>query len=76
MLQQHHRLSACLFLFSLASGAMYSRLPDIQRTLGVNEAQLGLVLMGAAVGSLLSLTFSAPLIEKLGAPPPATPASR
>ena len=67
MFQQHHRLSACFFLFALITGAMYSRLPDIQHALGVNEAQLGLVLIGAAVGSLISLTLSAPLIERLGA---------
>ena len=66
-LQQHHRLAACFFLFSLITGAMYSRLPDIQLALGVNEAQLGLVLIGAAIGSLISLTLSSPLIEKLGA---------
>jgi MFS family permease len=66
-MKQDHRLSACFFLFSLVTGAMYSRLPDIQHALGVNEAQLGLVLIGAAVGSLISLTLSAPLVERLGA---------
>lgn len=64
---QHHRLAACFFLFSLITGAMYSRLPDIQQALGVNEAQLGLTLIGAAIGSLISLTLSSPLIERLGA---------
>jgi len=64
---QHHRLAACFFLFSLITGAMYSRLPDIQLALGVNEAQLGLTLIGAAIGSLISLTLSSPLIERLGA---------
>jgi len=66
-LQQHHRLAACFFLYALITGAMYSRLPDIQLRLGVNEAQLGLVLIGGAIGSLISLTLSAPLIERLGA---------
>jgi MFS family permease len=66
-LEQHHRLAACFFLFSLVTGAMYSRLPDIQHALGVNEAELGLVLIGAAIGSLISLTFASPLIERLGA---------
>ena len=66
-LQQHHRLAASFFLFSLITGALYSRMPDIQRALQVNEAQLGLTLIGGAIGSLISLTFSSPLIEKLGA---------
>jgi len=63
----HHRLYSCFLLFSLITGAMYSRLPDIQLALGVNEAQLGLTLIGGAVGSLISLTFCSPLIERLGA---------
>lgn len=65
--EQHHRHSVCFLLFSLMTGAMYSRMPDIQHALGVNEAQLGLTLIGGAIGSLISLTFSTPLIEKLGA---------
>ncbi|HVX80041.1 MAG TPA: MFS transporter [Devosiaceae bacterium] len=66
-LKPHQRLAACFFLFSCITGAMYSRMPDIQRALAVDEAQLGLTLIGAAVGSLISLTFSSPLIERLGA---------
>ncbi|HEY4202025.1 MAG TPA: MFS transporter [Devosiaceae bacterium] len=66
-LAPHHRLYACFFLFSAITGAMFSRMPDIQSALGVNEAELGLTLIGAAIGSLISLTFSSPLIEKLGA---------
>ena len=30
-IQQHHRLGACFFLYAMVTGAMYSRLPDIQR---------------------------------------------
>jgi MFS family permease len=63
----HYRLYACFFLFSSVTGAMFSRLPDIQSNLQVNEAQLGLTLIGAAIGALISLTFSSPLIERLGA---------
>ncbi len=67
MIQPQHRFYACFFLFSMTSGAMYSRLPDIQRALGVNEAELGLVLIGGAIGSLVALTLASPLIERLGA---------
>lgn len=65
-LAPHHRLYACFFLFSSVSGAMFSRLPDIELHLGVNKSQLGLVLIGAAIGSLISLTLAAPVIERLG----------
>ena len=65
-MQQHFRLAACFFLYALITGAMYSRLPDIQLRLGVNEAELGLVLIGGAIGSLISLTLSAPVIGRPG----------
>ncbi|MDR7142555.1 putative MFS family arabinose efflux permease [Rhizobium sp. BE258] len=48
-------------------GALLSRLPDLQVSLGINKSELGLTLIGAAVGALISLTFSSPLIMKLGA---------
>jgi MFS family permease len=66
MFQQHHRLALSFLLLALTTGATFSRLPDIQLALGVNEAQLGLVLIGAAIGSLIMLTFGSPLIERLG----------
>jgi len=66
-IKPHYRLYACFFLFSLITGAMYSRLPDIQLALQVNEAQLGQVLIGGAIGSLISLTLCGPIIERLGA---------
>lgn len=66
-LAQHHRLYACFFLFSMATGAVLSRLPDVQHKLGVTESQLGLTLIGMAIGSLISLTFASPLIERFGA---------
>ena len=66
-IKPHYRLYSCYFLFSVITGAMYSRLPDIQLALGVNEAQLGLTLIGSAIGSLISLTLASPLIERLGA---------
>jgi hypothetical protein len=66
-IQPQHRLYACFFLFSSITGAFFSRLPDIQRALGVNEAQLGLTLIGSAIGSLVMLTFGSPFIARLGA---------
>jgi len=65
-LAQHHRLYACFFLFSVATGAVLSRLPDVQHNLGVTESQLGLTLIGMAIGSLISLTFASPIIERFG----------
>ncbi|HEY8576725.1 MAG TPA: MFS transporter [Devosia sp.] len=61
-----HRLYACFFLFALTTGALMARLPDIQTHLGVSESQLGLTMIGMSIGSLISLTFGASVIEKIG----------
>ena len=61
------RMYSVFFLFALALGGMLSRLPDLQRHLGVKEAELGLTMIGMAIGSLISLTVSSPLIMRLGA---------
>ena len=63
----HHRLYACFFMFAVALGALLSRMPDLQLALEVNKSELGLTLIGMAIGSLISLTFSSPLIAHLGA---------
>lgn len=61
-----HRLYACFFLFALTTGALMARLPDIQTHLQVSESQLGLTMIGMSIGSLISLTFGAGVIERLG----------
>jgi len=65
--QLHHRLYSCFFLFSAITGAFFSRLPDIQLAMHVNEAELGLTLIGSAIGSLITLTFGSPVVIWLGA---------
>lgn len=60
------RVYAAFFLYSFCMGSIFPRLPDIQRAMGVAEGALGLALIGAAVGTLISLTFAGGLIEKLG----------
>ncbi len=62
-----YRIYACFFLFAIAVGALLSRMPDLQDHLGITQGELGLTLIGMSVGSLVSLTFSAPLIARLGA---------
>ncbi|MFC3704928.1 MFS transporter [Devosia honganensis] len=66
MIASQHRVYACFFFFALTTGALMARLPDIQTHLGVSEGQLGLTMIGMSIGSLISLTFGAPLIERFG----------
>ncbi|MEY8878821.1 MAG: MFS transporter [Leptothrix sp. (in: b-proteobacteria)] len=65
-LPAHQRVFAGFFLYAFAFGGFFPRLGELQRTMGVTEGQLGLGLIGAAVGTLVSLTFASRLIERIG----------
>lgn len=67
ILKPHHRIFGVFFIFALTMGALLSRLPDLQRSLGLSEGQLGLMLIAMSFGALTGLTVSSPLIERLGA---------
>src|SRR5690606_21579227 len=54
------------FIYSFCMGSLFPRLPAIQEAMGVGEGALGLALIGSALGTLISLTFACPFIEKLG----------
>ncbi len=47
-------------------GGIFPRLGDIQRALGVAEGALGLALIGAATGTLVSLTFAGRFLARVG----------
>lgn len=66
-IEPQRRIYICFLLFAISMGALLSRLPDLQDALGINKSELGLTLIGAAIGALISLTFSAPIIARLGA---------
>jgi MFS family permease len=65
-LPPQYRVYIAFFLFAMSTGSLFSRLPDLQVQLSVNKAELGLTLIGMAIGSLISLTLSSPLIVRLG----------
>lgn len=50
--------------FAFASWA--SRIPDVRHALGLSAPQLGLMLLGASIGSLLALPLSGPVVHRLG----------
>jgi len=60
------RVFAVFFIYSLALGGIYPRLGDIQLAMGVGEGALGAALMGAALGTQISLMFAGGLIERVG----------
>jgi MFS family permease len=60
------RVYAAFFIYAFCMGNLFPRLPAIQQAMGVEEGALGLALIGAAVGTLVSLTFATPIIERVG----------
>lgn len=62
----HRRVFASFFLYAFGLGGMFPRLPELQRSLGASEGQLGLALIGVALGTLVSLSFAAKFIERVG----------
>lgn len=65
-LPAHQRVFASFFLYAFAFGGFFPRLGELQRSMGLSEGQLGLGLIGVAVGTLISLTFAGRLIEHVG----------
>ena len=60
------RVFGAFFVYSFCLGSLPPRLPDIRSAMGIEEGALGLALIGAAVGTLISLTFAGPLLERIG----------
>lgn len=51
---------------ALATGSMFTRIPDMQAGLGVDEGVFGLSLIGQPVGAILMFLLSSRLIETVG----------
>ena len=54
------------FVYSFSMGSLPPRLPDLQRTMQIEEGALGFGLIGAAAGTLVSLSFFGPILERIG----------
>ena len=60
------RVFGGFFVYSFCMGSLPPRLPDIQRAMGIEEGALGFGLIGAALGTLISLSVAGPWLEKIG----------
>lgn len=65
-LPPQQRVYGGFFIYSFCMGSLPPRLPDIQRAMGVEEGALGFGLIGAALGTLISLSVAGPWLEKFG----------
>lgn len=53
-------------LQALATGSMFTRIPDIQAGLGIDEGILGITLLGQPVGAILTFLVASRLVERVG----------
>ena len=60
------RVFAAFFLYAFSMGGIFPRLGDLQRAMGIAEGALGLALIGAATGTLISLTFASRILDRVG----------
>ena len=65
-LPPHIRVFGAFFLYAFSMGGIFPRLAEIQQAIGVAQGSFGLALIGAAVGTLISLTFATGLVERIG----------
>jgi MFS family permease len=65
-LPPHRRVFAAFFLYAFALGGFFPRLAELQRSMGLTEGELGFGLIGAACGTLFSLSFAGRPIERIG----------
>lgn len=59
-------VAAYFFIFGLCFATWASRIPAIKSKMGLNDAQLGGLLLALPVGSMLSLPFSGWLVNRFG----------
>lgn len=60
------RVYAGFATYSFAMGNIFPRLADVQGAMGVTTAEFGMGLIGAPIGTLISLSFSAKVMERIG----------
>lgn len=65
-LAPHHKVFGAFAVYSFTMGNIFPRFADIRDAMGVSEGLFGFGLIGAPVGTLISLTFAPPLLEKIG----------
>ena len=65
-LPPQQRVYGGFFVYSFCMGSLPPRLPDLQRMMQIEEGPLGLGLIGAAAGTLVSLSFFGRILERIG----------
>ncbi len=60
------QIYAAFALYAFAMASIFPRMGDLQTGLGVTKSALALGLIGTPFGTLISITFAPPLLERIG----------
>jgi hypothetical protein len=63
-LPPQQRVFGGFFVYAFCIGSLPPRLPDLQRMMQIEEGPLGFGLIGAAAGTLVSLSFFGPNLRQ------------
>ena len=66
-LSRQHLTMLVFFLQPVPFGGWLPRIPDVQHALGLGPAALAVALLGLPCGTLLTLPFAGPMVERIGA---------
>jgi len=65
-IEPRQRVFAAFFLYAFAMGGIFPRVPELQRAMDATEGALGLALIGASTGTLVSLSLAGRLLDRIG----------
>jgi len=60
------RIVLVFLCHALSQGGLFARLPDLQQALGLDEAALGLALLGQPAGAIVTFLFASLVVERVG----------
>lgn len=60
------RIAAVFFLHALPQGALFTRIADLQMSLGLSKSELGLALLGQPAGAILTFLVASQVVERIG----------
>lgn len=64
-LSPHHRVFGLFSIYAFSANNIYLRLPELQNHFNIDDATLGLCLLGAPIGTIFALTFGARPLQSI-----------
>ena len=64
-LSPHHRIFGIFSIYAFSANNIYLRLPELQTHFNIDDATLGLCLLGAPIGTIFALTFGARTLQNI-----------